>query len=158
MKRIRLISRDGDHSEGWASDGVYQQWRLLTSCRNHGQRKPGHDILNKTFCWVWTLGQQTMTTTFSGGSRDLWWTVQWSTHCHSFWTDVVKLVSLSYAVQGQRERQKVQNVQWSKDFKQQFSSPKFMAARAEMTTELSSLAMCIKDRTVKGTNRLPHMR
>ena len=38
---------------------------------------------------------------------------------------------------------------WSKDFKQQFSSPKFMAARAEMTTELSSLAMCIKDRTVR---------
>ena len=47
MKRIRLISRDGDHSEGWASDGVYLQWRLLTSCRNHGQRKPGHNILNK---------------------------------------------------------------------------------------------------------------
>ena len=47
MKRIHLISRDGDHSEGWASGGVYLQWRLLTSCRNHGQRKPGHNILNK---------------------------------------------------------------------------------------------------------------
>ena len=47
MKCMHMISRDGDHSEGWASDGVYLQWRLLTSCRNHGQRKPGHNILNK---------------------------------------------------------------------------------------------------------------